>query len=85
MTNSVKFATDSNLPNDLDIWNEMEEEEAIYYMTKHQIMMTFLLTLSFANSNCLTTTISANNNTRVTEPSSVRAALTIGPRSSSCA
>lgn len=43
------------------------------------------LTLSLANSNCLTTTISASNNTRVTEPRRARAALTIGPRSSSCA
>lgn len=47
----------------------------------------FFGTLSLARSNCLTTTISASNKTRVTEFKRVRAARTIDVRShnvSSC-
>lgn len=47
--------------------------------------MLTMLTLSLANSSCLTTTISASSSTLVTEPRRALAALTIGPRSSSWA
>lgn len=42
-----------------------------------------IFTLSLANSNCFTTTISANRSTRVTELNNVRPARTIAPRSHS--
>lgn len=41
----------------------------------------FHYTLSLANNNCLTTTMSASSRTRVTELSMARAARTIAPRS----